>query len=249
MKIGKAKPHMTLPNGDKIYEGGFARTSDGRKVGPMGRYCEGYWHIGSGPTDEHSYLWDDYGKGQDNVDLVAEWTDEPETQPETGTLAELNVKPGDVVTFGAGSRLAMITGPQQGSYFPATWGDPQEATMISNEGLTPWRIAFRAPQPEAPKLWRDMSPEEKGALLLAHHEGEVIEWTRCPGDIEFKRNSKSGGRPIWDDRHAYRIRPEPKLETERVTIVNADGMVIGRGTIITENGSPDPASIRMEPMK
>jgi hypothetical protein len=37
-----------------------------------------------------------------------------------------------------------------------------------------WRIVSRAPA--APKLWRDMTPEEKGALLLAAHEGKVIEY-------------------------------------------------------------------------
>lgn len=26
------------------------------------------------------------------------------------------------------------------------------------------------------KLWKDMTPEEKGALLLAYHEGKVIEF-------------------------------------------------------------------------
>ena len=61
---------------------------------------------------------------------------------------------------------------------------------------------------DTPKLWRDMTPEEKGALLLAEHEGKVIEvfgflcldmW--CEDD------------PFFEDDCAYRIKPEPKQET------------------------------------
>lgn len=60
---------------------------------------------------------------------------------------------------------------------------------------------------ETPKLWRDMTPEEKGALLLAHHEGKVIENTLNGG------KSWSRGNPYWADGYAYRIKPEPKVET------------------------------------
>ena len=37
------------------------------------------------------------------------------------------------------------------------------------------------PNTQEPKLWEDMTPEEKGALLLAHHEGKTIKglWEGC----------------------------------------------------------------------
>jgi hypothetical protein len=89
-----------------------------------------------------------------------------------------------------------------------------------------------------PKLWRDMTPEEKGALLLAEHEGKVIECYFLSGWVECN--------PEWYEFNAYRVRPEPKRETERVTIVNADGVTIGIGTVVCENGKPDCDSIKME---
>ena len=59
---------------------------------------------------------------------------------------------------------------------------------------------------KAPKLWRDMTPEEKGALLLAHHEGKVIEtW--------FRGAWIGKGHGGWGKQNAYRIRPESKRET------------------------------------
>ena len=87
-----------------IREGGFYRTRDGRKVGPM---------VPGRDADKTGYPWteDDRnrrgrwsGEGEDGEafagvktcggDLIAEWTD---AAPTEGTLRELDVKPGDVV--------------------------------------------------------------------------------------------------------------------------------------------------------
>jgi hypothetical protein len=51
---------------------------------------------------------------------------------------------------------------------------------------------------------------------------------------------------VWAENHAYRVRPERVVATERVTIVNADGVTIGSGTVQTVNGKPDVSSIKME---
>lgn len=90
----------------------------------------------------------------------------------------------------------------------------------------------------APKLWRDMTPEEKGALLLAHHEGKTIElflskddWMECS--------------PYWSDDVAYRVKPGPVRET--VTLRNFHEKA--KGFVITFNvidGVPDCDSIKME---
>jgi len=52
---------------------------------------------------------------------------------------------------------------------------------------------------DTPKLWRDMTDSEKGALLLAHHEGKVIE-----------RHCRDGWRAVlhtfWHDDVAYRVK-------------------------------------------
>lgn len=89
-----------------------------------------------------------------------------------------------------------------------------------------------------PKYWRDMTPEEKGALLLAHHEGKEIEvYDTEDGWVEAHHG--------WFPHEAYRVRPEPKREIENVTIVNADGMAIGHGTVVTYNGKPDLNSLKI----
>jgi len=103
-----------------------------------------------------------------------------------------------------------------------------------------------------PKLWRDMTDEEKGALLLAHHEGKVIEWNGTSAKTgEWTGWEACDDDCLWDgdfdgEGFAYRIKPEPVREVERVTIVNADNMKIGYGTIETVDGKPDCASIKME---
>ena len=58
---------------------------------------------------------------------------------------------------------------------------------------------------QEPKLWRDMAPEEKGALLLAEHEGEFIEAFGVEMPDEWRRD----GYPSWADDVAYRVKPDP----------------------------------------
>jgi len=77
-------------------------------------------------------------------------------------------------------------------------------------GVTPERAfdtELVAEWTDEPKLWRDMTPEEKGELLLAHHEGKVIDAysTRYKVWVEVK--------PNWYNQTAYRIRPEPERKT------------------------------------
>ena len=81
---------------------------------------------------------------------------------------------------------------------------------------------------EHPKLWRDMTAAEKGALLLAEHEGKVIQFWDKFGfedwcDIE----------PSWEDDSAYRVKPEPKVETVVVTgfFNGTSGWVFGRQSV------------------
>jgi hypothetical protein len=63
-----------------------------------------------------------------------------------------------------------------------------------------------------PKKWRDMTPEEKGALLLAHHEGKAIQlwcheaWEACGAWEACSSN------PGWAGHCAYRVKPpEPRV--------------------------------------
>lgn len=54
------------------------------------------------------------------------------------------------------------------------------------------------------KLWKDMTNEEKGALLLAHHEGAIIEY------LSFKNtwDTVPDNEPRWNDIHRYRVQPQ-----------------------------------------
>jgi hypothetical protein len=117
---------------------------------------------------------------------------------------------------------------------------------------------------EEPKLWRDMTDAEKGALLLAHHEGKVIEWSGISATTGGLTGwSKCPNRFLWygefeDMGFAYRVKPEPKVET--VTLYgNTDGTTYlnfglrgavefdtHRITFDTIDGEPDVNSVKME---
>ena len=167
---------------------------------------------------------------------------------ETGTLKELNVKPGDVVEWvddGTIHEIVLACVIPNGESFPS-----EVYAELSNYGWgvfceERFRIISRASDPE-PKLWRDMTPEEKGALLLAAHEGEVIEY-EGHGWHKVACND-----PVWYDDTAYRVRPEPKRETV-TTYAKADAIgglcrsdATHRITFDLIDGQPDPDSIRME---
>lgn len=170
---------------------------------------------------------------------------------EVGTLAELNVKPGDVVEW-----------PELGEYLVLNGGDVVSKVSggLLKDGIdypgNRFRIVSRAEA--TPKLWRDMTPEEKGALLLAHHEGKVIEWTGNFGS-EFDMDSIRGT-PVWSATHAYRIKPEPKVETVTLTTAKVYGWVsepesgcstqnTHRITFNLIDGEPDCTSIKMEKLQ
>jgi hypothetical protein len=116
------------------------------------------------------------------------------------TLKELDVKPGDFVEYDKGV-IGIIDDNLE-------WlGEDGKRQKVEYSTVRAWRIISRAS--DTPKLWRDMTPEEKGALLLAHHEGEEIEWSYF---LPWKtaNDTAKGGTPTWDDEHAYRVRPEPE---------------------------------------
>lgn len=84
-----------------------------------------------------------------------------------------------------------------------------------------------------PRPWGDLSPEEKGALLLAHHEGREIECQRPDGSWSLVN-------PYWTSSATYRVKPTPDTVTQVITTI--DGHKIEYETI---DGKPDPESIRM----
>ena len=147
----------------------------------------------------------------------------------TGTLQELNVQPGDVV-------VNLKTGNSYTVAHDMTVGGPHVSVCVDTYG-----IISRAPRDENPKLWRDMTAEEKGALLLAAHEGEVIEHD----DLTYTYSWEVARSPTWNENIAYRVKPDDDLQ--RVSLMNFHELA--RGYFIefeVINGEPDPTSIRME---
>jgi hypothetical protein len=92
-----------------------------------------------------------------------------------------------------------------------------------------------------PKLWKDMTDAEKGTLLLAQYEGKNIQFTK-DGKIWFDAGV------LFCDEWAYRVKAEPNYEVEQVRLINQDGIIIGHGTIMTRNGTPDYSTLHIEKM-
>lgn len=217
-----------------IETGKYYKASDGSKVGPMTGY-NFKWVEGCSSGGDPG--WSNGGTPLDNtaLHLIAEWTDE-----ETGTLEELGVKEGDVVELTEGifegekyyigfdGRINSIT--REGDYYG----------YVIDDIRTPltWKLISRANT--APKLWRDMTPEEKGALLLAAHGGEVIENSRDGFKTVYTE------RPFWSSDYAYRIKPKLITTQGTVSIKNEYGVVTHTSPIDITDGVPDTTTIKLE---
>lgn len=105
------------------------------------------------------------------------------------------------------------------------------------------------------KPWKDMSREEKGALLLASHEGKTLQyWKRGTGGWADCLSVA-----IYEHEY-YRVKPEPVVE-EVVMFTKspssywgwtADGCAVDRTHKITFNtvdGEPDCSSVKMKRLK
>lgn len=105
---------------------------------------------------------------------------------------------------------------------------------------------------DTPKTWGEMSDAEKGALLLAHHEGREIE-THTRGLI-IRDDWIVVDHPSWTPTALYRIKLEPKRETVTVYGHYNGGFFLRQNTqgdthritFDTIDGEPDCASVKME---
>ena len=103
---------------------------------------------------------------------------------------------------------------------------------------------------DGPILWRDMTHTQKGALLLAHHDGKVVQLYDGEGWTNIQE-------PSWLNTIEYRIRPEPKRETVTLTGSNQYGWGFGskayasdthRITFDTIDGQPVADSVKLTPL-
>jgi hypothetical protein len=136
--------------------------------------------------------------------------------------------------------------PHRGNYVPPTEGirdtPPRELERVyrgnyrnctkkiskaldTAEGIRHKRITEykrRSRMKNTPTLWKDMTDPEKGALLLAAHEGNAIMAYDNVHKYWFKAE-----RPHWASDFSYRIKPKaPKVETftSRVQLWDDEGV-------------------------
>lgn len=140
---------------------------------------------------------------------------------EEGTLKELNLEVGDVVES---------CDPQNHNswYFKYCnrYTIEEEGRITDDRGgdwnqelpLHTFRVISRAKDAKVEntkelKTWGRLSDEEQGALLLAHHKGEVIEWAYGPCDTFDRSTLDYGLHPECDPSVVYRVKREPVVET------------------------------------
>lgn len=165
---------------------------------------------------------------------------------EVGTIDQLNLKKGDYVRC---LTVANYDSPWTVGieYMCPKDGELDcDGNVTHRSSLSTFRIIYRAPRD--PKTWGEMTDDEKGALLLAKHEGKVIEYLRNLNWIETDI--------VFSEWYAYRIKPEPKRETVSVSVCGSEigfdqlGQRVSnpthRITFDLIDGEPDCSSVRME---
>lgn len=154
---------------------------------------------------QHVWLWGEYGGGNREArpflyDHIEPYT---EAQPTTGTLAELNVREGDVVE--------VVSGPYNSEYIGGIYdiknGDCGFAAYSRDGGTNSiehcaWvhHIISRASDaPTVPPSFGELPEVDQLKLQLAHARGSVIESLTYGG--EWLENDN----PLWTDGGVYRI--------------------------------------------
>ena len=243
----------------QIEAGKFYQTRDGRKVGPVDYNPEykgdrhpfvsscRYWRY----TADGCLFTDSTSRG----DLIAEWVDEPTGQ----TLAELDVKPGDVVRYDNLEYEVMHPDGHPWLNVSRIWGKRGSRDNWIDETCPACTIVSRANEPteDKPKTWGEMTDAEKGALLLARLNGGTVEGF-FETDTSVVKRWFVWCRDDYMDRIPYRIRKEPLRETVTLSIREAnskhgDWYTPGTPgsppthtiTFDTIDGKPDCASITM----
>ncbi len=167
------------------------------------------------------------------------------------TLAELDVKPGDVVRYDNLEYEVMHPDGHPWLNVTRIWGKRGSCDNWIDETCPYCTIVSRA-EPDTPKTWGEMSDAEKGALLLGAFNKFVIEWHSPPTGNWCECGNVIIGN--FADGIAYRIKPpSPVRETVTLTGIaptffNAShsGCDTHSITFTTIDGKPDCASIKME---
>ena len=172
-----------------------------------------------------------------------------------GTLTELGLKVGDGVECVRSVYNNFIAGKIYKANDVGLIVD--EVGNQCGTSLSTFRVISRAS--EEPKTWGQMTDEEKGTLLLAKHEGKVIEWFDTKGASDNWMECPAFGNHMSKMilGFAYRVKPEPVVETVSINVgvFQGDCLDFGRNgtegnthriTFEVKDGEPDVATIAME---
>lgn len=135
------------------------------------------------------------------------------------------------------SGIQMFSAPQSGSFGFGNFSWGYDGFANYSKAKSPDDLI--AEWEGEPKTWGELSDEEKGALLLAHHEEKIIEYYSS-GSGEWME--VSWPRQVWYSEDIYRVRPEPKRETVTLEGPFFEGYAI---TVETVGGKFDCESIKM----
>ena len=127
--------------------------------------------------------------------------------PAVGTLAELDVKPGDVVRHVVywDGRIDVLQGHL---IINAALGISKSGVVIFGpETGSTFRIISRAEHTAEPTVFGELTDAEKGALLLANHGGQGVQAHINGRLLDVDMYS------ILADDVAYRVKPKPVVET------------------------------------
>ena len=208
--------------------------------------------FGYGPFVINDILYHQDGRFAD-ADADHEYSVKREwTEGETGMLAELDVKPGDVVE-------CVVS---EGCFTQGKLYKVEENGSIEDDVGDAWRsVGRRLYMPESifriisrasdtPKTWGEMTNAEKGGIALGFVQGETVQCWQDGDTPEYWADITD---PNWNDDCKFRIKPEPVRETvtgwwNGHNFHNKPnyGDRTHRITFTTTDGKPDLDSIKME---
>lgn len=151
---------------------------------------------------------------------------------EVGTLQSLDVKAGDVVQCVVATtegRSIFTEGKEYLLQEDKTITCDNEASL--GVTISEFFVVSRA-EPEY-KTFGGMTPEEQGALLLAHHNEETIEFLP-----PYSERWEEVTHPIWNNSVKYRVKPTPSKKTVDLSVDHCSV-----GTVDLVDGKPDFTTI------
>ena len=123
----------------------------------------------------------------------------------TGTLEELDVKKGDVVKRDVpNGEEWTIKFVKSGEFLGVKpyYTENHKGKKL-RKSYNDWVVVSRAS--DRPRRWKELTDQEQGALLLAQHRGETIEYLSA---IDEWRPTFCN-RPSWQLHTCYRVKPKP----------------------------------------